>query len=119
MHVLPWEYSTLFICNSVHIYICGDSCCSWALDVFFPSDKVPLWEAVCDPRDVLKSNLPQSVSSHMLSIADYQCFAIRNPDLEILEAQLEDCITAEADEIKKTKKMVRTVVCKSATLGTL
>merc|ERR1712100_808808 len=24
---------------------------SWALDVFFPSDKVPLWEAVCDPRD--------------------------------------------------------------------
>ena len=74
-----------------------------------------MWDAVCDVRDVLQTNLPQSVSKHMLSISDYQCFVTRNPDLALLQAELDDSINkSEAVEIKKIKQMVRNAVSDSA-----
>lgn len=68
---------------------------------------MPLWEAVCDFRDVLNPDLQQSVSAQGLAISSYQCFPAKSPDLELLNAQVEDSIQVDANEMQKTKKKVR------------
>lgn len=68
---------------------------------------MPMWEAVCDFRDVLNPDLQQSASAQGLAISSYQCFPAQSPDLELLDAQVEDCIQADASEMEKSKKKVR------------